>query len=540
MTVWKSRVDPASPGFGENRADMLALIDELRALEARAEAASDRRRPTFEKRGQLTPRDRLAHLLDPGMPFLRLYNLANYMNDDPNPETSIPGGSIICGIGFVSGVRCMVWVDDSGIRAGAMTGASVPVATGIQEMALKHRLPLIHLVESAGADLTGYKVELWAKGGALFRNLARLSAAGVPVITVLHGPSTAGGAYMPGLSDYVIGVRKNGLAALAGAALVKAATGEEADEAELGGAAMHATVSGLVEFLAENDAHGIEIARDLVSRLGWERRSAPPPRAPYAPPVCDIDELAGIVPKDYKAAYDAREVIARIVDGSDFEDFKPGYGPATICARAAVTGLPVGVIANNGPLDPDGSNKATQFIQLCDQSDTPLVFLNNITGYMVGTAYEQAGMIKHGSKMIQAVSNCRVPKITFYVGASYGAGNYGMAGYAYEPDFLFAWPNSTTGVMGGEQAAKTMVEVFTQGARRRGVDVPREAMEAEANRIAGLFAAQESAFYTSGRCLDHGVIDPRDTRRVLAFALETIHEGRARAVSPNSFGVARM
>lgn len=540
MPVYQTRANPAAEAFRKNRADMLAKIEELRALEGRARAASDRRRATFEKRGQLTPRDRLAHLLDPGMPFLQLYNLANYMNDDPNPETSIPGGSIIAGIGFVSGVRCMVWVDDSGIRAGAMTGASVPVATGIQDMALKHKLPLIHLVESAGADLTAYKVELWANGGKLFRNLARLSAAGIPVITVLHGPSTAGGAYMPGMSDYVIGVKKNGLAALAGAALVKAATGEEAEERSLGGAEMHATTSGLVEFLAENDAHGIEIARDLVSRLGWETRATPPVRRPYAPPVHDIDEIAGVVPTDYKAAYDVREVLARFVDCSDFEEFKPGYGPATLCARASVTGIPVGIIGNNGPLDPDGSNKATQFIQLCDQSDTPLVFLNNITGYMVGTAYEQAGMIKHGAKMIQAVSNCRAPKITFYIGASYGAGNYGMAGYAYEPDFLFAWPNATTGVMGGEQAAKTMVEVFTQGARRKGVEAPKEAMDAEAKRIAGIFSAQESAFFTSGRCLDHGVIDPRDTRKALAFALETIREGRARRVSPNSFGVARM
>ncbi|MEM7268465.1 MAG: carboxyl transferase domain-containing protein [Pseudomonadota bacterium] len=540
MPAFQTRAQLKSEAFQKNREDMLALVGELRALEARAVAASDKRTPTFRKRGQLTPRERLDALLDPGMPFLRLHSLANFMVENPDPEKSVPGASAIGGIGFVSGVRCMVLSDDSGIKAGAMTAKSLPVVCNMQLIALKHKLPFIHLVESAGADLTQYKVEMWAAGGMVFRNLAWLSAAGVPTITVLHGPSTAGGAYMPGMSDYVIGVKKNGMAALAGAALTKAATGEEADERQLGGTEMHATVSGLVEYLAEDDAHGVEIARDVVARLGWNRRAATPKRMPYEPPKLNSDEIAGVVPTDYKVAYDVREVMARFLDASDFDEFKPGYGPATICAQGSVTGFAVGVIGNNGPLDPDGATKAAQFIQLCDQAETPLIFLNNITGYMVGTEYEQKGMIKHGSKMIQAVSNVRVPKISFYIGASYGAGNYGMAGYAYEPDFLFAWPNSTSGVMGGEQASKTMVEVFTQGAKRRGVEVPAEMIEAEAKKIRDVFEAQESAFYTSGLCLDHGVIDPRDTRKVIAMALETVLEGKARTVQPNAFGVARM
>ena len=539
MPVHQSRVSPAAESFQKNREEMLAAIDALRALEARAEAASEKRRPTFEKRGQLTPRERLARLLDPGMPFLRMYSLANYLVTETDPEKSIPGASLIAGMGFVSGVRCIVWADDSGIKAGASTPMSLAAGLALQEIALKQKLPFIHLVESAGADLTGYQVEGWARGGAVFKNLARLSAAGIPVITVLHGPSTAGGAYMPGMSDYVIGVKNTGMAALGGAALVKAATGEEANDRLLGGTEMHASISGLVEYLAEDDAHGIDICRDVVGRLGWNRRGHAPRRKPFEPPKYAAEELAGAVPTDYKAAYDVREVLARIADGSSLDEFKPGFGAATVCAQLSITGFDCGVIGNNGPLDPQGANKAAQFIQLCDQSDLPLIFLNNITGYMVGTEYEHAGMVKHGSKMIQAVSNARMPKITLYIGASFGAGNYGMAGIGYDPDFLFTWPNARTGVMGGEQASKTMVEVFTQGAKKRGMEVPKEMIEAEAKKIADHFAAQESAFYTSGRCLDMGVIDPRDTRKVLAMTIETVLEARRRDLNPNSFGVAR-
>jgi geranyl-CoA carboxylase beta subunit len=395
-------------------------------------------------------------------------------------------------------------------------------------------------VESAGANLREYEVELWAGGGGMFYELARLSAAGIPTIAVLHGPSTAGGAYQPGMSDYVIGVRKNGMAALAGAALVHAATGEVADEQELGGVQMHATVTGLVEYLAEDDLEGIAMARDLVGRLDWNRRCPTAPPRRFAEPVLDPDEIAGVVPVDYKKPYDVREVVARIVDSSDFVDFKPRYGVSTVCAQARIFGQACGIIGNNGPIDPNGATKAAQFIQLCDQSGMPIVFLHNTTGYLVGTEYEQAGMIKHGSKMIQAVSNVRVPKITLYIGASFGAGNYGMAGYAYEPNFLFAWPNAVTGVMGGEQAAGTMDLVMRLSAKRRGQAVDEDKLAAQSRAIIGHFDRQSDAFYTSGRVLDQGIIDPRDTRKVLGFALETIWESKNRELRPNSFGVARM
>lgn len=534
------QLGPDTPGYDDNRTAMLDAIAELRALESRAARKSEERRVRFHERGQITPRERLARLLDPGMPFLRLHSLAGYLADSDDPEKSIPGSTFLAGIGFVSGVRAAIVVDDSGINAGALSPMALQAMLSVQDIALRQKLPFIHLVESAGANLMNYRVEDWAQGGAVFRNLARLSAAGLPTVAVLHGPSTAGGAYMPGLSDYVIAVRPNGMAALAGAALVHAATGERTTDKEVGGAEMHASVSGLVEYLAESDAHAIEMARQVVARLDWNRDVPLPKPRGFAPPSRDLDELAGIVPADPKTPYDMREVAARLVDGSAFDEFKPGFGPGTLCLQAQIHGITVGILANNAPIDPAGANKATHFIQACDQAGTPLVFLNNTTGYMVGTEYERAGMIKHGSKMIQAVSNARVPKITLYCGSSFGAGNYGMCGIAYEPDFLFAWPNSRSGVMGGEQAARTMSMVARAGAARRGADIDETRLAGQEAAIEALFDRQSSPFYTSGRVLDHGVIDPRDSRKVLAFCLLTCLEARRRGLRPNSFGVARM
>lgn len=540
MTVVASTIATDSDAFRENRASMLSFVDRLRDLEQRTVTASSKRNPTFDKRGQIPPHQRVVRLLDPGMPFLRLHSMANYCLEDANPETSIPGASMVVGIGFVSGVRCMIWADDSGIAAGAATEATVDVALSIQDICLRQKLPLIHLVESAGANLLKYKVELWSNFGAVFRNLARMSAAGLPTMVVLHGGSTAGGAYMPGMSDYVIGVKENGMAALGGAALVKAATGEEADERELGGSEMHASVSGVVEYLVENDAHGLLKARDIIGNLDWNKRAKAVERRVYEDPLYPAEQLAGVVPTDPKVPYDVRELLARVVDGSSLEEFKSRYGASTVCGFSSITGIACAFIGNNGPIDTQGATKAAQFIQLCDQADLPLIFLNNTTGYMVGTAYEQAGMIKHGSKMIQAVATARVPKISLYVGASFGAGNYGMCGWSYDPDFLFAWPSARTGVMAGQSAATTMSEVAKAGAVRKGQVIEQDVLDRQANVIKEHFDAQESAFYTSGRVLDHGIIDPRDTRKVLTFCLETVLEGRHRELRANSFGVARL
>jgi geranyl-CoA carboxylase beta subunit len=295
-----------------------------------------------------------------------------------------------------------------------------------------------------------------------------------------------------------------------------------------------------VEYLAEDDAHGLLMARDVIGGLGWNDRCPKPDRAPYKEPLLDPDDIAGLVPVDYRKPYEVREVIARLVDGSEFEDFKPRYGPSVVCLQAKIFGQAVGIVGNNGPIDPNGATKAAHFFQLCDQAGMPLIMLNNITGYMVGKDYEQAGMIKHGSKMIQAISNVRVPKITFYIGASFGAGNYGMGGLAYEPDFLFAWPNASTGVMGGEQAASTMDQVARDGAKRKGEEADEDALALQKQRLTDHFDSQSDAFYTSGRVLDQGVIDPRDTRKVIGFALETCWEARNRDLAPNAFGVARM
>ena len=534
-----SRINTGSEDFARNRREHLARIEELGAILNRARTLSEASRPRFERRGQLLPRERLARLLDPGMPFLEIANMAGYLVDDPNPDTSVPGATQIGGIGFISGTRCMVQVDDSGINAGAMTRTSTGKGRRIMDMTLQQKLPFVHLVESAGANLLEYEVEMWMAGGGIFARLARLSAAGLPTVAVLHGASAAGGAYMPGMSDYVVGIRGNGKAYLAGPALLKAATGEVADDAELGGSAMHASVTGLVEYLAEDDAHGLSLCRELVSRLDWNGHREQRGAVEFSEPHYDPEELLGLVPMDYRQPYDAREVVARIVDGSEFLDFKPGYGPTLLCLQAAIHGHAVGIICNNGPIDPSGATKATQFIQLCDQSQTPLVFMQNITGYMVGTASEQAGMIKHGAKMIQAVTNARVPRITMMIGASFGAGNYGMCGQGYDPDFVFSWPNTQLGVMGGEQAAKTMTEVLRAGAARKGIEVDEEAIAAQEARVTAHYDKQSSTFYTSGRLLDDGIIDPRDSRRVLAMALQTCSEAQRRKLQPNAFGVAR-
>ena len=540
MTAFTTNIKVTSESFSRNRADMLALIERLETLNARGAIISEKRRPRFEARGQLSPRERIARLLDPGMPFLSVGNLAGYLLDTQDPDKSIAGSTIIAGIGFVGGTRCVVVVDDSGIMAGSLTEAGAYRVRRSEEIALQQKLPFIHLVESAGGDLVNYTVENFLLGGALFGNLAKLSKAGIPVISILHGSSTAGGAYMPGLSDYVIAVRDNGRAFLAGPPLLKAATGEIATEEELGGASMHASVSGLAEYLTENDGEAVQVCRELVGRLDWNRNTSKPPLRHYSDPLYDSDELAGVIPCDYRQPYDMRELLARVVDGSDMMEFKARYGVATICTHASIFGMPCGILGNNGPIDPAGATKATQFLQLCDQSDLPVIFLQNTTGYIVGTQSERAGMIKHGSKMIQAVQNIEVPRITLMTGASFGAGNYGMCGRNFDPDFLYTYPNAQTGVMGGEQAAKTMSEVARAKAAAQDQAADEGALKKQEAFLADVFDSQASAFYTSGHMQDDGMIDPRDTRNTLGFLMETVWESRHRTPRPNSFGVARM
>ena len=534
-----SSFDATTPVAQARRAAMLARIGQWRALEERAAAASAKSLPVFEKRGQLLPRQRVALLLDAGAPWLPLCSLAGYLQDHKDPSKTVPGGGMVAGIGFIRGVRCLVVASDSGIDAGAIGAGGLEKILRVQEIALQNKLPFIHLVESAGANLMKYRVEGFVLGGGLFRNLARLSAAGLPVITVQHGSGTAGGAYMPGLSDVVIMVRGRSRAFLAGPPLLKAATGEIATEEELGGAEMHTGVSGLGEHLAEDDRQALGMAREVVGRLGatFAHRAA----LVAAPaPLYPADDLLALMPETLREPVDMREVMARLADGSELLEFKALYGAATLCVQARIEGHEVGFISNNGPIDVAGANKATHFIQQMCQLGHPLIYLQNTTGYMVGKDSEQGGMIKHGSKMIQAVTNATVPQITLQCGASYGAGNYGMCGRAYAPRFLFSWPNARTAVMGGEQAASTMRTVAEAGLLRKGITPDPAEMQQQFDRIVELFESQADAFYTSGLGLDDGIIDPRETRAVLAQCLHICAEAEARVVRPMQFGVARM
>jgi geranyl-CoA carboxylase beta subunit len=539
MPVIESMISRSSAAFAANRTAMLGLIERLRLLEDRTRAVSAASKERFRGRGQLLPRERVALLLDPGRPFLELSTLAGYLLDTPDPQKSVPGGGIIAGIGFVSGMRCMVSASDSGIDAGAMQPKGLDKKLRVQELALENKLPYVQLVESAGANLLRYRVEEFVRGGGLFRNLARLSAAGLPVVTVTHGSSTAGGAYQTGLSDYIVMVRGRTRAFLAGPPLLKAATGEIATEEELGGADMHTRISGLGDYLAEDDRDALRIARDIVAKLDWNKSMPRESARSFKPPRYDAEDLLGIAPADHKRPVDMRQVIARIVDDSDFLETGENYGSATVCGHAAIEGHTIGIITNNGPLDPAGANKATHFIQACCQSQTPLLYLNNTTGYMVGRAYEEAGMIKHGSKMIQAVTNASVPQITIYCGASFGAGNYGMCGRGFHPRFCYSWPNAKTAVMGAEQAAETMAIVTEAAAQRRGQPIERAKLDKLKAQIVDHFESQMDVFTTSAHLLDDGVIDPRDTRALLAEVLAICREADMRAPHKMQFSVAR-
>ncbi|MBO6825303.1 MAG: acyl-CoA carboxylase subunit beta [Sneathiella sp.] len=539
MPVIQSEIDTSSENFNANREIMLERIEQFRALEQRVRDTSNSKKEKFEKRGQLLPRERIALLLDKGAPFLQLSTLAGLGMHDDDGKKNVLGGGLIIGIGYVKGVRCMIKASDSAIKGGTIAPMGLEKNLRAQEIVLKNKLPVINLVESGGANLL-YQSEIFVKGGTGFANQARMSAAGIPQITVVHGSSTAGGAYQPGLSDYTIMVKDGAKVFLAGPPLLKAATGEIATDEELGGAEMHSTISGVSEYLAENDADGIRLAREIVGNLPWVENGPDMPARDFEDPKYDIEELLGLVPADYRKPYDVREVIARIVDGSDFLDFKELYGSQTVCGHAKIEGQSVGIIGNNGPIDADGATKAAQFIQLCCQSGTPIIFLQNTTGFMVGTEAEQAGIIKHGSKMIQAVTNATVPKITLHIGASFGAGNYGMCGRSFDPRFIFAWPNNRVAVMGGEQAAKVMSIVTEEKFKRMGQEPDRDALSQMEQGIIKRMDKESEALFATARLWDDGLIDPRDTRKILSYCLSIATEGDARITNTNTFGIGRM
>ncbi|MEU3470768.1 acyl-CoA carboxylase subunit beta [Streptomyces sp. NPDC048387] len=532
MTRLGTAVDPLAPEHAQARTAALERLDALAAEHARALAGGGEKYTARHRaRGKLLPRERIELLLDPDTPFLELSPLAAWGSDHP------VGASMVTGIGTVEGVECLITANDPTVRGGASNPWTLKKALRANEIALQNRLPCISLVESGGADLPSQK-EIFIPGGAVFRDLTRLSAAGVPTVAVVFGNSTAGGAYIPGMSDHTVMIKDRSKVFLGGPPLVKMATGEESDDESLGGADMHARVSGLADHYALDEYDALRQARRIVARLNHRKPYPEPPRA--AEPLYDAEELLGIVPPDLKTPFDPREVIARIVDASDFDEFKPLYGPSLVTGWATLHGYPVGILANaQGVLFSAESQKAAQFIQLANQRDIPLLFLHNTTGYMVGKEYEQGGIVKHGSMMINAVSNSRVPHLSVLIGASYGAGHYGMCGRAYEPRFLFAWPSAKSAVMGPQQLAGVLSIVARQSAAAKGQPYDEEADAGMRAFVEAQIESESLPMFLSGRLYDDGVIDPRDTRTVLGLCLSAVHNAPVEGAR-GGFGVFRM
>jgi acyl-CoA carboxylase subunit beta len=536
VSAIRSTLDPHGAEYQARRAATLARLAELEEEHAKVlRGGGDAYVERHRRRGKLLARERLELLLDPDSPFLELSPLAAWGTDFP------VGASVITGIGVVEGVECVIIANDPTVRGGASNPWTVKKCFRASDIALENRLPLINLVESGGADLPTQK-EIFIPGGRIFRDLTRLSAAGIPTIALVFGNSTAGGAYLPGMCDHVVMVKERAKVFLGGPPLVKMATGEESGDEELGGAEMHARQSGLADYLAADERDALRLGRQIVRRL-HHRKQGPPP-GPAEDPRYDEEELVGIVPEDLKIPFDPREVVARVADASEFDEFKPLYGSSLVTGWTRIHGYPIGVLANaRGVLFSQEAQKAAQFIQLANQSDTPLLFLHNTTGYMVGRQYEQGGIIKHGALMINAVSNSTVPHISLIMGASYGAGNYGMCGRAYDPRFLFTWPSAKSAVMGPQQLAGVLSIVARQAAMERGGRtggrVYDEAQDAAMRELVeGQIEAESLPYFLSGRLYDDGVIDPRDTRTVLGLCLSVIHN--APISGADGFGVFRM
>jgi acyl-CoA carboxylase subunit beta len=531
LAILETRIDTGSETFAANREWMLERLAKLEEEQAKARlGGGEKRIERHHSRGRLLPRERIELLLDRDSPFLEIGVLCGY-----GSEYEV-GASQVCGIGVVEGVECMVGGSDPTVRGGTSNPYTLRKNLRAQEIAMTNRLPSIGFVESGGADLPRQK-EIFVPGGANFRNLTRKSAAGIPTVAIVTGNATAGGAYQPGMSDYTVMVRRQGLVFLGGPPLVKMATGEDAEEEALGGAEMHARLSGVNEFIAADEVDAARIGREIVRNLNW-RKHGPEPRGEGADPLHDPEELLGVASHDLKIPFDAREVVARIVDASRFDEFKPAYGTQLVTGWAELHGWPVAILANNGVIFNEDAEKAAHFIQLADQVDTPLLFLQNTTGYIVGEEYEQRGIVKAGAKMINAVANAGVPKLTLMMGGSYGAGNYGMCGRSFEPRFIFSWPNHKSAVMGPKQLAGVMEIVMRAGAERRGIEVDEEALAAGTQAVEDQIERESDAFVASGELWDDGMIDPRDTRTVLGMALSAACS--AEVSGSRRFGVFRM
>ncbi|MDH3306058.1 MAG: acyl-CoA carboxylase subunit beta [Acidimicrobiia bacterium] len=527
-----STIDPHSETYRANRA---AMLDHLATMETLLETARAGGGPKYVQRhrdrGKLQVRERIELLIDRDSPFLELSSLAAWGTE------YLIGANLVTGIGVVNGVECVISANDPTMQAGSSNPYSLAKSLRAQDIALENRMPLINLTESGGADLPR-QADVFITGGKWFRNLTRMSKKGIPTISLVFGSSTAGGAYVPGMSDYSVMVKDEAKVFLGGPPLVKMATGEESTDEELGGAEMHSKVSGLSDYFAVDEYDAIRIGRQIVDHLNWRKQGYGPTRS-TSEPLHDPDELLGIVSQDLKTPFDMRQVLARIVDGSDIDDYKQFYGTSLLTCWTFIHGFPVGILANQqGVLFSEEAEKATEFIQLSNKHDIPLMFVHNTTGYMVGKDYEQRGIIKDGSKMVNAVANSEVPHIVLMAGSSYGAGNYGMGGKSYDPRFVFGWPGHKVAVMGAEQLAGVMDIIGRGAATSRGLEVDEEVLEAQKTVIRDQIKREELALFSTGRVRDDGLIDPRDTRTVLAMALSAVHSGPVKGA--DAFGVFRM
>ncbi len=536
MPVLESKLNPRGADFKANADAMRLLVADLNAKLAQiAQGGGEAARARHAARGKLLPRERVEMLLDPDTPFLEVGALAGLDMYDG----AAPGGGMIAGIGRIAGVECMVVCNDATVKGGTYYPVTVKKHLRAQEIAQQNRLPCVYLVDSGGANLPNQDEVFPDREhfGRIFFNQANMSAQGIPQVAVVMGSCTAGGAYVPAMSDETIIVRNQGTIFLGGPPLVKAAIGEVVSAEDLGGGDVHTRLSGVADHLAENDLHALALARSVVGNLNWrkaEQVRLQPPR----PPLHDPAELHGVIPTDPRKPYDVREVIARVVDGSDFDEFKARYGSTLVTGFAHIEGMPVGIVANNGVLFSESAMKGAHFIELCCQRRVPLVFLQNITGFMVGRKYEAEGIAKHGAKMVTAVATATVPKFTVIIGGSFGAGNYGMCGRAYSPRFLWMWPNARISVMGGEQAASVLATVKRDGIEAKGGSWSAEQEAAFKQPILDQFAHQAHPYYSSARLWDDGVIDPADTRRVLALGLSA--SLNAPIPERPQFGVFRM
>ena len=529
--VLPTEVDRRSDTFRDNYQANRASLDKLTQVLAEARAGGGEKYvKRHRSRGKLLPRERIELLLDRDSHFLELCPLAGYKVSGHQP-----GASVVGGVGMVSGVECMISASEATVKGGAINEMGMRKTGRLAEIAEKNRLPAISMIESAGADLPNQS-KIFVPGGRGFRELTRRSRERVPTVCLVFGSSTAGGAYIPGMSDYTVMVKEQAQVYLAGPPLVKMATGEVTDHEELGGADMHSRTSGVSDYLAEDEHDAIRIGREIIAHLDWHKGATATPR-PIEAPLYPADDLLGIASADIKFPFEAREVVARLVDGSRFSEFKPLYGTTLVCGWAHIHGYPVGILANNGILFSDSSNKGAQFIQLCNQIDVPLLFLQNITGFMVGKKYEQEGIIKNGAKLINAVSNSTVPAITIMIGASYGAGNYGMSGRAYDPRFLFTWPNHRIAVMGAKQLGGVLEIIQRQSAAKKGIEVDEKRLAMGKAMLEAQITKESDPFFASARLWDDGIIDPRDTRSVVAICLSAAYN--APFSGTTSWGVFR-